>query len=562
MLSDFENLGLDDKILRSIEKLGFETPTPIQQQAIPALLAGRDLMGQAQTGTGKTAAFVLPLLQRMQRGTSVQALILAPTRELAIQVTKAAALMAQDKAIRVMTVYGGQAYNLQIRQINAGVDIVVGTTGRVMDLIRKNLLDISQVRYLVLDEADEMLEMGFIEDVESILKGIPAGHQTALFSATLPKEIRRLADQYLRDPLEITIESKKRTVSETDQRFCLVRQDNKPAVLVNLLEMEDISGALIFTRTRASAQKLADDLKVRGYAAEALHGDMDQTKREKVLGAFRRHLINIVVATDVAARGLDIQGLSHVINYDAPNDADDYLHRVGRTGRAGQKGIAITFFTPRERGLLKGIESYTRQAMTELPMPTKEAVLDRREERFMEKLLAALATNASKRDRDLVARMAESPYTIEEIAAAAISMARGTEKEIALPAVPEPARADARVDSREYSPKKKGYPKTFVPEIQHGSKKKMHRKGQHHEEGMVRLQMNLGSADGIHPNDVVGAIAGETGIPSRSIGKIDIFDRHAFVDVSERDFTRILQASDGQYKLRGKAVRLKLAAKS
>ena len=557
MLSDFENLGLDENILRSIEKLGFESPTPIQKQAIPALLSGRDLMGQAQTGTGKTAAFVLPLLQRMERGQNVQALILAPTRELAIQVTKAAALMAQDKNLRIMTVYGGQAYSLQINKLKQGVDVVVGTTGRVMDLIRKDLLDISHVQYLVLDEADEMLEMGFIEDVESILKGIPAGRQTALFSATLPKEIRRLADQYLNDPLEITIESKQRTVSETDQRFCLIRQDNKPAALVNLLEMEDISGALIFTRTRASAQNLADDLKGRGYAAEALHGDMDQTKREKVLGAFRRHLINIVVATDVAARGLDIQGLSHVFNYDAPNDADDYLHRVGRTGRAGGKGIAITFFTPRERGLLKSIEHYTRQPMTELPMPTKEAVIDRREERFEARLLAALANNASKRDRELIARLAdESPFTLGEIAAAAISMARGSEKEIALPAVPEPAR----VDSREFSPKKKGYPRSKSADGPHSFKKKEHRKGQHREEGMVRLQLNLGSIDGIHANDVVGAIAGETGINSRSIGKIDIFDRHAFVDVSERDFTHILQSSDGKYKLRGKAVRLKLAA--
>ena len=556
MASDFENLGLDEKILRSIEKLGFETPTPIQLQAIPALLAGRDLMGQAQTGTGKTAAFVLPLLQRMQRGTSVQALILAPTRELAIQVTKAAALMAQDKAIRVMTVYGGQAYNLQIRQLKAGVDVVVGTTGRVMDLIRKGLLDISQVRYLVLDEADEMLEMGFIEDVESILKGIPAGRQTALFSATLPKEIRRLADQYLSDPLEITIESKQRTVSETDQRFCLIRQDNKPAVLVNLLEMEDISGALIFTRTRASAQKLADDLKGRGYAAEALHGDMDQTKREKVMGAFRKHLINIVVATDVAARGLDIQGLSHVINYDAPNDADDYLHRVGRTGRAGGKGIAITLFTPRERGLLRSIEAYTRQPMTELPLPTKENVIDRREERFMEKLLGALNNTTSKRDSELVARLAEFPFGLEEIAAAAVSLARGTEKEIALPAAPEPER----VDSSEFSPRRKGYPRSGMTDTPYSFKKKEHRKGQRRDEGMVRLQMNLGSADGIHPNDVVGAIAGETGIPSRSIGKIDIFDRHAFVDVSGNDLSHILKASDGKYKLRGKSVRLKLAS--
>lgn len=559
MASDFENLGLDDQILQSIEKLGFETPTPIQLKAIPALLDGRDLMGQAQTGTGKTAAFVLPLLQRLQRGNHVQALILAPTRELAIQVTKAAATMAQEKNIRVMTVYGGQAYNLQIRQIKQGVDIVVGTTGRVMDLIRKNILDISEVKYLVLDEADEMLEMGFLEDVETILKEIPQGRQTALFSATLPKEVRRLADQYLNDPLEITIESKQRTVSDTDQRFCIMRQGSKPAALINLLEMEDITGALIFTRTRANAQKLADDLIERGYNADALHGDMDQRKRERVLGDFRKHKINIVVATDVAARGLDIKGLSHVFNYDAPNDADDYLHRIGRTGRAGQKGTAITFFTQAERRLLKSIETYTRQTMTELPMPTKEDVQYKRDERFSEKLLETLATNPSKRDRALVARLAQLPYTLEEIAAAAIKLARGTDKEITLPiTAPEPAR----IDSREFSPKKKGYPRTEQFSSLRTPKKREHRKGQRREVGMVRLQMNLGRADGIHPNDVVGAIAGETGVNSREIGKIEILDRTAYVDVSSQHSATILKASDGNYKLRGKEVRLKLASKA
>jgi len=557
MLLDFENLGLDGKILQSIEKLGFETPTPIQEKAIPALLAGRDLMGQAQTGTGKTAAFMLPILQRLQRGSSVQALILAPTRELAIQVTRAAAHMAQDKTIRVMTVYGGQAYNLQIRQLKQGVDVVVGTTGRVMDLIRKKVLDISQVKYLVLDEADVMLDMGFIEDIETILKEIPNGRQTALFSATLPKEVRRLADQYLREPQEITIESKQRTVSETDQRYCLLRQSSKQAALVNFLEMEDISGALIFTRTRASAQKLADDLKGRGYAADALHGEMPQNKREKVLGAFRKHLINIVVATDVAARGLDIQGLSHVFNYDAPNDADDYLHRIGRTGRAGQKGVAITFFTSKERGLLKSIEAFTRQPMTELTVPTREEIIFQREERFMEKLLEAINSGSSKKDRKLVDRLAEFPFSAEEIAAAAIKLARAGEVEVALLEAPEPVR----MDKFEKSSKKKGYPKNSASFKERGSKKKAHRKGQRREEGMVRLQMNLGKADGIHANDVVGAIAGETGIPSRSIGKIDIFDKHAFVDVSEQHSLQILKASDGNYKLRGKAVRLKLTTK-
>lgn len=556
MLLDFENLGLDGKILQSIEKLEFETPTPIQLKAIPALLEGRDVMGQAQTGTGKTAAFMLPILQRLEPAGCVQALILAPTRELAIQVTKAAASMAQDKRLRVMTVYGGQSYDIQIRQLKQGVDVVVGTTGRVMDLMRKKMLDFNRVKYLVLDEADVMLDMGFIEDIETILKEIPTDRQTALFSATLPREVRKLADQYLTHPLEVTIENKQRTVSETDQRYCILRQSGKQSALVSFLEMEDVTGALVFTRTRASAQRLADDLKSRGYAADALHGDMPQNKREKVMGAFRKHFINILVATDVAARGLDIQDLSHVFNYDAPNDPDDYLHRVGRTGRAGRKGVAINFFTNKERGLLKSIESFTRQPMLEVNVPTREEIVFQREERFMEKLLEILNEGSEKKDKKLVSRLAEFPFSAEEIAAAAIKLARGNEPEVPLIENPEPS---SKVRDGKSS-KKKGYPKNNDSYNSSGSKKKAHLKGQRREEvGMVRLKMNLGRADGIHPNDVVGAITGETGIPSRSIGRIDIFDKHAFVDVSEQHSHAVINGSGGKYKLRGKPVRLKIA---
>ncbi len=557
MLLDFENLGLDGKILQSIEKLGFETPTPIQEKAIPALLSGRDVMGQAQTGTGKTAAFMLPILQRIQRGSGVQALILAPTRELAIQVTKAAGRMAQDKSLRIMTVYGGQSYDVQIRQLKQGVDVVVGTTGRVMDLMRKNVLDLSQVRYLVLDEADEMLDMGFVEDIETILQEVPAERQTALFSATLPKEVRRLADKYLSDPLQITIESEKRTVAETDQRFCFLKNPSKTAALIGFLEMEEIDAALVFTRTRASAQRLAEDLSARGYAVDALHGDIPQNKREKVLSAFRSRRIRILVATDVAARGLDIQGLSHVFNYDAPNDADDYLHRIGRTGRAGQKGMAISFFTNKERGLLKSIESFTRQPMAEMTVPTREEIEFQREERFMEKILAALNEGIDHKDFRLAERLAEFPYSAKELTAAAIHLARGSQGEVPqIEAVERIAPRDAqRGEKREFS-------RRDGSDESQPSKKKQHRKGQRRdggEEGMVRLKMNLGRKDGLFPNDVVGAIAGETGIPSRAIGRIDIFDQYAFVDVAEQHSGQVVDASDGKYKLRGKPVRIKMA---
>ncbi len=319
MLSEFELLGLQPQFVQAVEKLGYTQPTPIQLAAIPALLAGRNVLGQAQTGTGKTAAFALPLLQMIEPGKGiVQALVLAPTRELAVQVCEAIRSMAQNTAAHVLAVYGGQAYSLQTRQLKRGVDVVVGTPGRLLDLIRKGLLDLSQVRCLVLDEADEMLEMGFIEDVETILAQVTGERQVALFSATLPGPIRKLADRYLSDPHLITINPTHITVAETEQRYCRVREDNKLEALIRLLEVEDVTSALIFTRTKARAQEICDALIRRGYPAEALHGDLSQDRREAVLNRFRQHTATLLVATDVAARGLDIENVSHVFQLRRP----------------------------------------------------------------------------------------------------------------------------------------------------------------------------------------------------------------------------------------------------
>lgn len=565
MASKFEELGLLPQFVQAVEQMGFDQPTPIQLSAIPALLEGRNVIGQAQTGTGKTAAFVLPMLQKMQPGKkNPQALILAPTRELAIQVTEATRQMAQETPLRVMTVYGGQAYGLQLRQLDRGVDVVVGTPGRLLDLIRKKLLNLSQVHYVVLDEADEMLEMGFVDDVETIFKEIPTERQIALFSATLPAPIRKLADRYLSDPKEITVNSGQRTVPETTQQFCRVRDENKQAVLARILEAEEVKSALIFTRTKARAQELSDELNRMGYPTGSLHGDLNQDKREWVLNRFRKHVINLLVATDVAARGLDIENVSHVFNYDMPEDTEDYIHRIGRTGRAGKKGDAITFINPRERGRLSQIENYSKQKIAEYILPTREDILKRRDERFAEKLTEQMSEGNFKREAALVVKLTEVGFNPMEVAAAAIKMARSNESAVPVADLIEPVsisrdRDGQRTGQRDGNRGKRsngafGKDQGRGANIPSGSRAK---RGV--DLGFVRLHMNLGGQHGLRPGDVVGAIAGEVGIPGKSIGAIDIQNDHTFVDVSESHVRQVLQKSGGKYSLRGKTVVLKLA---
>jgi ATP-dependent RNA helicase DeaD len=574
MVSPFEALGLQAQFVQVVEQMGFEQPTPIQQSAIPALLDGRNVVGQAQTGTGKTAAFALPMLQQIQPGSgAIQALVLAPTRELAIQVAEATGRLARNTSLRVMVVYGGQSYQIQIRQLERGVDVVVGTPGRLLDLIRKNLLDLSQVRYLVLDEADEMLEMGFIEDVETILAQIPQERQTALFSATLPPAVRKLANRYLSNPYEITINPARLTVAETEQRYYRVRMDQKLPALTRLLELDDVTSALIFTRTKVGAQELADELNRRGCPAESLHGDLNQARRESILNRFRRHTIKLLVATDVAARGLDIENVSHVFNYDVPEDAEDYVHRIGRTGRAGRKGIAITFFTPRERSRLGQIEAYTRQKLSECRIPSYEAVLAHRDERFLQSLTEQLGKGTISHERALIARLTETSFDLVEIAAAAIKLARAGEAELPREEIIEPAAEprSARTSARKPAawdnarPDRSGRGASKNPGRSKGSWKDVESSQpqwseRQAEAGMVRLRMNLGDTHGLRPGDVVGAIASEVGIPGKAIGEIDIRKDFTFVDVSEKHVRQVLKESSGQYNLRGKPVMLTLAS--
>ena len=592
MASPFEKLGLLPQFVQAVEKLGFETPTPIQLVAIPALLSGRNVVGQAQTGTGKTAAYALPMLQRIEPGKKVvQALVLTPTRELAIQVAEAVNTMAVNAPVRAMAVYGGQAYYIQVRQLQQGMDVVAGTPGRLLDLIRQKLLDLSHVQCLILDEADEMLEMGFIEDVETILKQVPDERQIALFSATLSKEVRKLADKYVKDPQEIRINPTNITVAETEQRYCLVREDDKLAALTRLLEVEEVTSALIFARTKARAQDLSDELIRRGYPAASLHGDLNQARREYVLNKFRQRSVTLLVATDVAARGLDIEGMSHVFNYDVPADPDDYVHRIGRTGHAGRKGIAITFFAPRERGQIKAIENFTKKAMLEAKIPSREDILSRRDDRFLARLTDLLGAGSISRERAMLAKLGETSFDMIEIAAAAIRLARSGEPEVAIEAIIQPSaegksrrtssneRPSHEHASREYPSRehqggayetsrplplskksKKQSPSAAArPWVADDDSQPHWNKQRQQEPGMVRLRMNLGNANGIRPGDVVGAIASEVGIPGRAIGEIDIRKDYTLVDVMEQHVRQVLQQSTGGYQLRGKPVLLTLA---
>ncbi len=537
---NFENLNLRPELMQAITELGFENPTPIQERAIPALIAGGDVLGQAQTGTGKTAAFAFPLLEKIdfsQR--QVQGLILAPTRELASQVAEAIFQYGKHVGARVLAIYGGSSYARQIKRLESGVHIVVGTPGRVIDLIEKGALDLSGVRYLVLDEADEMLKMGFIDDVETILKSTPAERQTALFSATLPPLIRNLAKKYMHDPETLMIEHKTLTVAAVEQRYYLLDDASKLAAVSRLLEVEEITSALIFVRTKLGAAQLADDLLSRNFAVEALHGDMAQDARETVMKRFRRGQISVLVATDVAARGLDIEDMSHVINYDVPYDAEDYVHRIGRTGRAGKTGVAITLVTPRERRWLRTIEGFTGQRIKQGTLPAPAAVYARRDARFSAQLQGILAESDLGRELSVVNLLLEAGYDAAEIAAAAVRMARAGELNRPVEEIHEPKERVERERERssEWSRKKPS---------------------NRNEPGMVRLSLNAGRSHGIQPGDVVGAIAGETGIPGRAIGAIDIHADETFVDVKDIHVDRVLRQMQKR-TLRGRTVTLKRA---
>lgn len=545
MFDDFSSLNLHDSLVQAVSALGYTTPTPIQSSVIPLMLAGQDVIGQAQTGTGKTAAFALPVLQNLDAGRkSVQCLVLAPTRELAIQVADSFEGYGQFQAVRVAAVYGGQPYGPQIRQLKQGVQVVVGTPGRLLDLIRKNILDLSAVQTLVLDEADEMLSMGFIEDIETILAETPSDRQTTLFSATMPTEIRRLADRYMHNPQVVAIENKQRTVATTDQRYYLVHEKDKLAALTRLFQVEDITSALIFARTRAGTGALANELTLRGYPAEALNGDMNQDSREQTLNRFQDNRLKVLVATDIAARGLDIDDISHVFNFDMPEFSEIYVHRIGRTGRAGKPGTAISLVTPRELWRLRKIENYIRQQIPQAELPTIEDIKAHRDQQLIDRMLVWLKRNRSLKEKEIATSLVEAGYDPLDVAAAALKLARVEEKRQPLEpvSVVKVERAIKRREGRRSTRREKsGRPSNTS-----------------HEEGMVRLMVNAGKDQGVRPQDVVGTIARSADIPGRTIGAIYIQDQLTLVDVPSQYVDKVL-AKTGRYHIRKKAVSIERA---
>ena len=518
-VASFRELDLAAPLTAVLDEIGYETPTPIQAQAIPQLLQGLDLLGHAPTGTGKTAAFALPLLSRLDvSNKSVQVMTLAPTRELAIQVAEAFQRYAsQMKGFHVLPIYGGQDYTGQLRQLKRGVQVVVGTPGRVMDHMRRGTLKLGGLQALVLDEADEMLRMGFIDEVEWILEQLPEKRQMALFSATMPKEIQRIAHRHLKDPREISIKARTATAETIRQRYWQVSGMHKLDALTRILEVEPFDAILMFVRTKTATTELAERLEARGYSAAAMNGDMAQAHREQMVHRLKKGTLDILVATDVAARGLDVDRISHVVNYDIPYDAEAYIHRIGRTGRAGRQGEAILFVAPRERRMLRVIENATRQKITPLELPSTEIVNNKRIADFKQKITDQLANGEIAFMQNLIEQYRqEHDVPALEIAAALAKLMIGDK-----PLLMEPDKERPRKPFQDSGKKS------------HDKQSRKRRSGARPSEGMLRYRIEVGYEQNIKPGNIVGAIANEAGLDGQHIGHIDIHESHSFVDLPE-----------------------------
>ncbi len=572
--ASFRDLALIEPLLRKLDELGYELPTPIQAATIPLLLAGRDVIGQAQTGTGKTAAFALPLLNKLDLSKGKpQVLVLAPTRELAIQVAEAfQSYAAHIPGFQVLPIYGGQSYGPQLSALRRGVHVVVGTPGRIIDHLDKGTLDLSQLTTLVLDEADEMLRMGFIDDVESILKKTPAQRQVALFSATMPSPIRRIAQTYLREPSEISIEAKTRTADNIRQRFWQVSGLHKLDALTRILEAEPFDAMIVFARTKLATDELAQKLQARGFSAAAINGDVQQAQRERTIQQLTDGKIDILVATDVAARGLDVDRISHVINYDVPYDTESYVHRIGRTGRAGRSGEAILFIAPRERNMLRSIERATRQPIEVMELPSVEAINDVRIAKFKQQITETLDSS----DLAMFQRLIEdyeqaNNVPAVEIAAALAKMARGDvplllepPKHAPRPAYEKNERSFDRPTRAERSPRAERPTHADRPDhaersapserpafaerterpafaerserpvfAERGERPRKARSDHKPDTGLETFRIEVGYDHGVKPGNIVGAVANEAGLESKHIGRIEIFEDYSLIDLPE-----------------------------
>ena len=516
----FADLGLSEAVLKGLADVGYESPSPIQAATIPVLLSGVDILGQAQTGTGKTAAFALPILSKLDLGQKEpQALVLVPTRELAIQVAEAFQKYAAHlRGFHVMPIYGGQSYIPQLHALKRGTHVIVGTPGRVMDHLERGTLSLKGVRFVVLDEADEMLQMGFVDAIDSILSQAPKERQVALFCATMAPQIKRIAQRHLRTPQEITIKSKTTTASDIRQRYWVVSGMHKLDALTRILEVETFDAMLVFVRTKQSTVELAEKLQARGFAAAALNGDLQQSQRERTVAQLKAGQIDILVATDVAARGLDVERIGHVVNFDVPYDTESYVHRIGRTGRAGRSGEAILFIAPRERNMLHAIERATRHPIDSMTLPTIDDVNAKRVAKFKERIAGALTSEAAGTYRAVVEEFAhESGVDIVAVAAALAQLAQGKTPLLLSPkrAAAEEERAPERerAHGSEHAPARRGRGSRFDPQE------------------MYRLE--VGSVHGVQPGNIVGAIANEARLDGSQINGIDIRGDHSFVRLPE-----------------------------
>jgi len=562
--SSFASLGLKAQLLTTLGTLGYEEPTPIQKEAIPPLLAKRDLLGRAATGTGKTAAFTLPLLQRLAHSTRQQnpfALILVPTRELAIQVSDAVHRYGKEQGVGILAVYGGQAIRPQLIALKRGVDVVVATPGRALDHIRRKTLQLKDLQIVVLDEADEMLNMGFAEDLDAILQQTPKTRQTALFSATMPLRIASIARRHLQDPVDIQIVKepvKAGVAPRVNQIGYLVARPHKVAALARILDMASPKSTLVFCRTRLEVDELASALNSRGYRSEGLHGGMNQAQRDRVMASFRSGETDLLIATDVAARGLDISHVSHVMNYDVPSSPEAYIHRIGRTGRAGRAGDAITLAEPREQWLLKNIERLTKSKIEMTTLPTVADLQAKRLEGIGASIKEILRANKFERFKKVVNTLTES-FDPADVAAAAIQLAYGSKtgerKEEEVPAI--------RDRSQESSQRSRG-PRPESQERPRGTKTRGRtgRPTSHRDRGspsikMATLNFSAGQNADIGPRDLVGAIANEAGLPSKMIGPIKIGDQFSLVKVPA-ELARDIMKALGRTRLKGKKVSIRI----
>jgi ATP-dependent RNA helicase DeaD len=574
--ASFRDLKLSEEVLRALADVGYESPSPIQAQTIPVLLSGKDMLGQAQTGTGKTAAFALPALTKIDLTRhEPQVLVLVPTRELALQVSEAFLRYAAHlKGFHVLPIYGGQSYQPQLNALRRGVHVVVGTPGRVIDHMNRGTLKLTGLTLLVLDEADEMLRMGFIDAVESILEQTPPQRQVALFSATIPAPIRRIAAKHLHSPVEVTIKSKTSTATNIRQRYWMVSGVHKLDALTRILEAEPFDGMLVFTRTKQSTVELAEKLEARGFAAAPLNGDIPQPLRERTVARLKAGQIDIVVATDVAARGLDVDRIGHVVNYDVPYDTESYVHRIGRTGRAGRKGEAILFIAPRERNMLRAIERATRQVIEPMNLPSVDAVNALRITKFKQRIAETIAKGEGNLYRPVLEQMeAESGLPLMDIAAALASLSQGTtplllagkperppERERPEATAPGPRRFERDRDERaprraeqaprgeERAPRREEHaPRRDerAPRSEEHAPRHAETRSREREESPVErprrsgpaqmetFRIEVGSVHGIKPGNIVGAIANESGIEGVHIGRVDIREDHSYVDLPE-----------------------------